>query len=110
MNHAFGSCSELHDSSSDAISLHEVVNSVNELLPSVANENERKRLSDELNSLVAVHTQYVAHLLCTKHQADYFKFVLKNLQPSEAVVIVDYKMKLELGICTREIQCDWYGK
>ena len=26
------------------------------------------------------------------------------------MVIVDYKMKLELGMHTREIQCDWYGK
>ena len=46
----------------------------------------------------------------TKHQADYYKFILKNLQSGEAVVIVDYKMKLELGIRTREIQRDWYGK
>lgn len=39
-----------------------------------------------------------------------FRFVLKNLQPGEAVVIVDYKMKLELGMRSREIQQDWYGK
>lgn len=38
------------------------------------------------------------------------RFVLKNLQPGEAVVIVDYKMKLELGMRSREIQRDWYGK
>ena len=25
------------------------------------------------------------------------------------MVIVDYKMKLELGVRTREIQRDWYG-
>ena len=37
-------------------------------------------------------------------------YVLKNLQPGEAVVIVDYKMKLKLGMHSREIQCDWYGK
>lgn len=35
---------------------------------------------------------------------------MKNLQPGEAVVIVDYKMKLELGMRSREIQRDWYGK
>lgn len=41
-----------------------------------------------------------------------FRFVLKNLQPGEAVVIiiVDYKMKLELGMRSREIQRDSYGK
>ena len=37
-------------------------------------------------------------------------YVLKNLQPGEAVVIVDYKMKLKLGMHSREIQRDWYGK
>ena len=38
------------------------------------------------------------------------RYVLKNLKPGEAVVIVDYKMKLELGMHAREIQRDWYGK
>jgi len=56
------------------------------------------------------HEQYVGHLLRTKHQADYHKFVLDNLQHEEAVVIVDYKMKLELGVRSREAQQDWYGK
>ena len=45
----------------------------------------------------------------TRHQEDYPKFVPNKLQPGEAVVIVDYKMKLELGIRLREIQRDWYG-
>lgn len=40
----------------------------------------------------------------------FFRFVLKNLQPREAVVIIDYKMKVELGMRSREIQRDWYGK
>ena len=35
---------------------------------------------------------------------------MKNLQPGEAVVIVDYKMKLELGMRSTEIQQDWYEK
>ena len=53
---------------------------------------------------------YVGHFLHTKHQADYHRFVLDNLQPGEAEVIVDYKMKLELGVRTREAQQDWYRK
>ena len=36
--------------------------------------------------------------------------MLKNLKPGEAVIIIDYKMKLELGMHAREIQRDWYGK
>lgn len=35
---------------------------------------------------------------------------MKNLKPGEAVVIMDYKMKLELCMRAREIQRDWYGK
>ena len=33
MDHAFGSCGKIHSSSFDAVSLHEVVKSVKELLP-----------------------------------------------------------------------------
>lgn len=36
--------------------------------------------------------------------------MLKNLKPGEAIVIMDYKMKLELCMHSREIQRDWYGK
>ena len=49
-------------------------------------------------------------MLRTKHQSKYYKFILNNLQPGECLVIVDYKMKLELGIRSREIKRDWYGK
>lgn len=49
-----------------------------------------------------------------KHIVDFnifcHRYVLKNLKLGEAVVIVDYKMKLELGMHAREIQQDWYGK
>lgn len=38
------------------------------------------------------------------------RYVLKNLKPGEAVVIIDYKMKLEFGMHAREIQRDRYGK
>ena len=100
MDHAFGECNQAHDSCSDAVFLHEVVRSVNVLLATIHSADDRKKLSE----------QYVGHLLRTKHQADYYKFILNNLQPGEAVVTVDYKMKLELGVRTREIQRDWYGK
>ena len=110
MDHAFGECNQAHDSCSDAVVLHEVVKSVNELLATIPSADDGKKLSEELKSLMTAHEQYVGHLLRTKHQADYYKFILNNLQPGEAVVIVDYKMKLELGVRTREIQRDWYGK
>ena len=40
----------------------------------------------------------------------FLRFVLKSLKPGEAVVIIDYKIKLELCMRSREIQHDWYGK
>ena len=46
----------------------------------------------------------------TKHLADYHKFLLNNLQPGDAIVIIEYEMKLELGVRLREYQRDWYGK
>ena len=57
-----------------------------------------------------VYTQYAVQLLRTKHQGEYYKFIQGNLQPGEAIVIIDHKMKLELRVRTREIQRDWYGK
>lgn len=106
MDHAFSSCMKVHDSSSEAVGIYEVASSVKGLLDA----HEQRKLTEELDGLLAVHKQYVSHLLRTKHQSDYYKFILNNLQPGECVVIVDYKMKLELGIRSREIQRDWYGK
>lgn len=98
LDHAFGECNQAHDSCSEAVVLHEVVRSVNVLLETIPSADDTKKLSEELKSLMAVHEQYVGHLLRTKHQADYYKFILNNLQPGKAVVIVDYKIKLELGV------------
>ena len=109
MDHAFGSCMKTHDSSSDGVGIYEVTSSVKDLLSNL-NTGEQRKLTEELDSLLSVHKQYVSHLLHTKHQSEYYKFILNNLQPGECVVIVDYKMKLELGIHSREIQRDWYNK
>lgn len=111
MNNAFTSCSQPHDRfCPDACVLYDVCKQLRTLLSSVTSASERESLTKELDELMKVHTQYVAHLLCTRHQSDYYKYILDNLQPGEAVIIVDYKMKLELGVRTREIQRDWYGK
>ena len=90
--------------------MFDVGKDLQELLLNVADSTKRESLTNELDSLINVYTQYAAHLLRTKHQGEYYKFIQDNLQPGEAIVIVDYKMKLELGVRTREIQRDWYGK
>ena len=111
MNYAFGSCTQSHDNSCpEAMALYEVDRTVSNLLLGHASTADQGKITGALKEIMKVHEQYVGHLLRTKHQGDYHKFVLDNLQPGEAVVIVDYKMKLELGVRTREIQRDWYGK
>ena len=111
MNYAFGSCEEPHDSScGDATALYEVQRTVSNVLSTLSSANNSDKLTTELQEIMKTHEQYVGHSFRTKHQADYHKFVLDNLQPGEAVVIVDYKMKLELGVRSREAQRDWYGK
>ena len=66
----------------------------------------KEKLDQKLQETVNTHWDYVSYLLCTKHQADYYQYVLKNLKSGEFVVVVDYKMKLKLGKQTRENQRD----
>lgn len=110
MSYAFDSCAEEHKAMcSDLLPIYTVHSTLMEKiesLPDPAKKEQKSRLSDFYNT----HFDYLAHLLRTKHQSDYYKFVLKNLKPGECVMIIDYKMKLEMGKRTREIQRDWYGK
>lgn len=111
MAHAFGSCTETHPNTCpDVVALAQVEEVVNVHIMQIADTSEQDRLKEELKEVMASNVLYIGHLLRTKHQGDYHKFVLNNLQPGEAVVIIDYKMKLELGVRLREIQRDWYGK
>ena len=76
----------------------------------VADTAAKDKLEEELKEVMSSHALYASHLLRTKHQADYHKFLLNNLQPGDAIVTIEYKMKLELGVRLREYQRDWYGK
>lgn len=66
----------------------------------------KTKLKPRFTELYSIHYDHLSHLLRTIHQGDYYKFVLKNLNPGECVMIIDYKMKLELGKRTGEIQRD----
>ena len=57
---------------------------------------EKAPLSEKLDESVAKCELYLPHLLHTKHQASYFQFVVSNLKLDKLVVIIHYKMKLEL--------------
>ncbi|XP_044164132.1 uncharacterized protein LOC122948377 [Acropora millepora] len=110
MSHAFGSCTEEHpDQCAEVTNFYDACKTVSSAIELCA-PSLRVKLQEKLADTVSTHWEYVGHLLRTKHQADYYQYILKNLRPGEFVVVVDYKMKLELGKPTREIQRDWYGK
>ena len=57
MDHAFGSCTKTHDSSSDGVGIYEVASSVKDLLSNL-NPGEQRKLTVELDSLLSVQKQY----------------------------------------------------
>ena len=58
MDHAFGSCMKVHDSSSDGVGINEVASSVKDLLSNL-NTAEQRKLTEEPDSLLTVHKQYM---------------------------------------------------
>ena len=52
--------------------------------------------------VLSYQDEYLAHLIRTKHQGGYYQYIFNNLSPGDIVVIIDYKMKVELGMRTRE--------
>ena len=111
ITHTFGSCRESHPNCcSDVVALAKVEKAAQDTINRLADTATKQKLEEELKEVMNSHALYVSHLLRTKHQADYHKFILNSLQPGDAVVIIEYKMKLELGVHLRECQQDWYGK
>ena len=111
LSHAFDSCSEKHSSVLTDISLiYDVHSSLMQSIQSMSDVSAKDDLKARLEEVYKVHFDYLGHLLRTKHQGDYYNFVLKYLKPGECVMVIDCKMKLEPGKRTREIQRDWYGK
>ncbi|KAK3728719.1 hypothetical protein QZH41_009784 [Actinostola sp. cb2023] len=111
MDYAFGQCSLDHPQScADFERMFDVMEKVQEELTNIDDAVRRNSLSQGFKRIVENHREYIAHLIRTKHQGDYYRFVTKNLSPGEVVVIIDYKMKLELGQRSRENQREWFGK
>ena len=103
-SHAFLSCPEEHQAVCTDISpIYNVYSSVLESVDGISDQSVKSDLTARLQELFKVHTDYLGHLLRTKHQGDYYKFILKNLKPGECVMVIDYKVKLELGKRVREI-------
>ena len=105
ITHAFGFCRESHPNCcSDVVALAKVDKAAQDTINRLANTATKQK--EVMNS----HALYASHLWRTKHQADCHKFILNSLQPGDAVIIIDYKMNLELGVHLRECQRGWYGK
>lgn len=111
MFHAFGACNEQHDMcSTEAVAFYEPQQLIELKIAVLQNGDVKNDLQAQIKESAELHAKNVSHLLRTRHQADNYKYVLNNLCPGEAAVIIDYKMKLELGVRTRGIQREWYGK
>ena len=109
MNYAFGECKEPHPDSCPAFTtFYGVCQLLREKLQLCGSKKEE--LKTRVDEFTKVHWQYCAHLMRTKHQAQYYRFVLAHLQQGQIVVIIDYKMKLDLGTTTKENQRMWYAK
>ena len=106
MSHAFGSCIEEHpDRCAEVTSFYDACKTLSSAIE-LCGPSLRVKLQEKLADAVSTHWEYIGHLLRTKHQADYYQYTRKNLRPGECVVVVDHKMKLELGKRTHEIQRD----
>ena len=111
LDYALGHCSEEHNQYSTNIDeFHKIRKGVEEALKGIPDLSKKDLHSKSWRQIVTNHKNYLAHIVCTKHQGSYYRYVLANLCPGEIVVIIDYKMKLELGLRTRENQREWYGK
>ena len=96
--------------SPDVDRFHKIRKDLKEALEKVADPEKKTSLSKRYEEVVSNHRDYLAHIVRTKHQGGYYRYVISNLCPGEVVVIIDYKMKVELGLRTRENQREWYGK
>ncbi|KAK3733839.1 hypothetical protein QZH41_008638 [Actinostola sp. cb2023] len=110
MRHALDSCQNSHNlQSTEFCQVYKIYEKISAAISNVPSDNTEKYKS-QLEEFMKTFWVYIGHIIRTKHQGEYYRFVLNNLKAGEAVVIIDYKMKVELGMHAREIQRDWYGK
>jgi len=96
--------------SSNVDEFHKIRKEVKEAVERVVDLPKRASFSKSWDQIASDYKEYLAHIVRTKHQGCYYRYVLANLCPGEIVLIMDYKMKVELGLRTHENQREWYGK
>jgi len=78
LNHAFGTCSEEHpDSLQEVTQFYQACDKLSTSLQNSANSIARDKLEKKLAESISTQWSYVSHLLRMKHEADYYKYVLK---------------------------------
>ena len=80
---------------------HKIRKEVKEAVEGVVDLPKKASFSKPWDQIDSNHKEYLAHIVRTKHQGCYYRYVLANLCPGEIVLIMDYKMKVELGLRTR---------
>ncbi|KAK3732014.1 hypothetical protein QZH41_016885, partial [Actinostola sp. cb2023] len=111
IEYSFDCCAKDNpDACQDFTDVYTVYDVLETAITQVATPAPPKVFTEKLQNFAKLHEKYLGHLLRTKHQADYYRYILKYLSPGELVMVVDYKMKVELGIHSRENQRNWYGK
>ena len=63
-------------------------------LPPGVKEEMTKKISFVRHNIVL----YMRHVYRTKHQANYYKHIKDNLKNVEALVVIDYKMTIEIPV------------
>lgn len=110
LSSAVGRCCKGHPRTSAEIdSFYLTVRAIKKGIQDLPSANQAT-LSKQLDKSLTNFKLYLGHLLRTKHQASSYQFVVSNLKPEELVVIIDYKMKLELAKYSIVTQRQFYGK
>jgi len=111
LDYALGLCSEEHNQYSSYVDkFHKIRKEVKGAVEGVVDLPKKASFSKSWDQIDSNHKEYHAHIVRTKHQGCYYHYVLANLCSGEIVLIMDYKMKVELGLRTLENQREWYGK
>lgn len=71
--------------------------------------NTREELFMDIDAAVAKILQWKSHIIRTINQDTARTHTLKDLQPGDILIIMDWAMKF-LPITFREKQSDWYGQ
>ena len=72
--YAFGHCNESHPDSSDHFTtFYDLCELVSDAITTITDEEQRGELTGQWSDSIKTHWSYCAHLMRTKHQADYYR-------------------------------------